>query len=123
MISQHIEELKLIAEFRGLVLNTKDFPKTPYYEDSNKKFIGYPDSLTYFTSSWEILMEVVEKIESMDYGFKMCRKVVEVYIDSTKEVIIKTKEKSRKESLFKAVVEFIKYYNQITNKKTVDCKK
>lgn len=63
--------------------------------------------------SWDKLMPVIEKIETMDYGFKMCRKVVEVYVDSTKEVIIKRKESSRIESLWTATVDFIKLYNEI----------
>jgi len=74
----------------------------------------HPMDLKY-DKSWDWLMPVVEKIETMDYGFKMCRKVVEVYVDSTKEVILKTKESCRMESLFKAVVEFINWYN--ANKK------
>lgn len=65
-----------------------------------------------YHSDWNWAMAVVEKVEKMDFGFKMCRKVVEVYIDSTKEVIIKTKESCRKESLFKALVEFVKLYNE-----------
>lgn len=65
----------------------------------------------YYDSSWQDLMPVVLNIESMDYGFKICRKVVEVYIDSTKETIIHKKETSKIESLYQAVVEFIEYYN------------
>jgi hypothetical protein len=68
------------------------------------KFMGeqYPSELDY---NW--LMPVVEKIEQGNYGFKMCRKVVEIYFDDTKAVILRTKEKSRLESLYKAVVEFM----------------
>lgn len=57
------------------------------------------------------LMSVVELFETMDYGFKMCRKVVEVYIDSTKEVIIKTKETNRLDSLYSAVCLAVEYHN------------
>ncbi len=59
-------------------------------------------------------MPVVEKIEKDNYGFKMCRKVVEVYVDSTKVVLIHKKEKSRIESLYAAVIDFIQWYNQQT---------
>ncbi len=75
-------------------------------DDANE----YSDEIKYH-KSWNWIMPVIEKIETMDYGFKMCRKVVEVYVDSTKSVIVKTKEASRMESLFKAVVEFINLYN------------
>lgn len=63
---------------------------------------------------WAFLMYVVEKIEKLDYGFKMCRKVVEVYIDSTKEIILHVKKSSREESLVEAIVQFLDwYYKQI----------
>lgn len=60
---------------------------------------------------WEWLMFAVEKIEEGNFGFKMCRKVVEIYYDDTKKVILKTKEKCRLESLWQAIVQFIDYQN------------
>jgi hypothetical protein len=102
-----------------------DVPNPDYKNENNPHWNNELETLAWSTlnsanyihdlkyhSSWDWLMPVVEKIEKMDYGFKMCRKVVEVYVDSTKEVILKTKESCRFESLFKAVVEFIKWYNE-----------
>lgn len=66
-----------------------------------------------FDSNLNYLNEVVEKIEKDNYGFKMCRKVVEVYFDDTKEIILKTKEDCRLNSLYKAVIEFLKWYNEL----------
>ena len=59
---------------------------------------------------WSFLIYVVEKIEKLDYGFKMCRKVVEVYVDSTKEIILHVKKSSREESLVEAIVQFLQWY-------------
>lgn len=59
-----------------------------------------------------LLISVVEEIEKGNYGFKMCRKVVEVYLDDTKEIIIRTKEDCRLNSLYKAVVDFLKWQNK-----------
>lgn len=105
---------KLIAKFMG----------NEPYEDSrygtlwnNPASDGVHEKTSFslkYNTSWDWLMPVIEKIEKMDYGFKMCRKVVEVYIDSTKETFIKTKESSRIESLFKAVVEFIELREKFT---------
>lgn len=64
-----------------------------------------------YHTSWDWLMPVVEKIERENYGVKMCRKVVEIYHDDTKEVIIKYKDKSRIDSLFIACYQFIEWYN------------
>jgi hypothetical protein len=103
---------KLIAEFMGFTYVNdapEDFPHGYYTHEEGNWFTV--DEFGYHLSyNW--LMEVVEKIETMDYGFKICRKVVEVYIDSTKENIIYCKENSKLESLYKAVVEFIIWYNE-----------
>jgi len=103
-------ENKLIAEFMQI-------PKCDRCGDldcGQYKFgVGnywHPKYMQY-SRSWDWLMPVVEKIETMDYGFKICRKVVEIYIDSTKEVIIKKKESCKIDSLYKAVIEFINFYN------------
>lgn len=58
--------------------------------------------------SWQLF--VVEEIEKLDFGFKMCRKRVEIYRDSTKEIIYTTKKSSRTESLFDALVYFCKWH-------------
>lgn len=60
-----------------------------------------------YHTSWDWVIPVVEKIEKLDYGFKMCRKVVEVYVDSSKEILIKTKEKNRFNSLWLAIVKLL----------------
>lgn len=60
-----------------------------------------------YHGDWNWLMPVVEKIEKKNYGFKICRKVVEIYIDDSKETIIHVKEESKSQSLFKAIVEFL----------------
>lgn len=73
-----------------------------------------------YDKHWDSLIPVVEKIEKGNYGFKMCRKVVEVYIDDTKEVIIRVKEKNRLQSCYKAVIEFVKYHNNL--EKVKNCK-
>lgn len=72
---------------------------------------GRDGELLPYEISHELMISVVEKIEKEDYGFKMCRKRVEIYIDSTKETIFEVKMGSRTESLFHALVWFVKYYN------------
>lgn len=64
-------------------------------------------------NDWNHIQSVVEKIETMDYGIKMCRKVVEIYVDSTKEQLFHVKKANRKESLKKAIILFINYYNSL----------
>lgn len=101
------EETKLIAGYLGLPITTK---RTKFSGGEETVPINYG-----FHDDWSWQMNIVEEIEKGNYGFKMCRKVVEVYFDDTKEVILKAKEKSRQESLYKAIVEFIKWYNKQKN--------
>lgn len=78
------------------------------------KFEGNPDVAfeeARYHDRWDWIMPIVEKIERGNYGFKMCRKVVEIYWDDSKELILKRKEKSRIESLWIAIVDFIQWYN------------
>lgn len=110
MTPEILEGNKLILEFDGWTIEPgMEKHGNPFY---NKGFAMVSVSQSEFYTSWDWLMPVVEKIEKMDYGFKMCRKVVEVYIDSTKEVIIKTKESCRLESLYTAVVQFIQWHSR-----------
>lgn len=60
-----------------------------------------------FHESYEDMLKVVELIETQGFGVKMCRKVVEIYIDDTKEPIVYAKKENRKESLFDALQEFV----------------
>lgn len=133
-----IETNAIIARFMGYEIDDTNqfFSGIHYYNmdsDTEKKYNeltiddvrsyteGFVWHYTYignrerrYDNDYGQLMEVVEKIEKMDYGFKMCRKVVEVYIDSTKEVILKTKESCRFESLYKSVFEFVKWHYTLT---------
>lgn len=66
--------------------------------------------------SYSMLMDVVEFIERKNVGIKICRKVVEVYMDSTKDIIVRRKERCKFESLYLAIVDFINLYNQDPSK-------
>lgn len=72
---------------------------------------GYePEEYEDFHSDWNWLMEVVEKIESLDYRFAITEFLSEV---SNEKLSIKSwKEKTKFENTYNACVEFIKWYNQ-----------
>lgn len=75
--------------------------------DLEAKFIS-PD----YHNDWALMMPLVVEIEKGNYGIKQCRKVVEIYYDDTKEIIIKEKHSNRMESLWHALVNFIKWKNE-----------
>jgi len=109
---------KICNEIHHSDLNAKPVPlsKEDQFIKEGKELInefvfGKKESKLPYDKSHDLMIPVIEKIEKEDYGFKMCRKRVEIYIDSTKEVIFEIKMKSRTESLFHALVWFLKYYN------------
>ena len=96
------ENNKLIAEFMGITPN-----EAGVYHVSKHK--GYSlDNLLYHTS-WDWLMPVVQKIESLGYVFTIQGGKAEYgeMISETQCFIAKDKLSST----YKAVVEFIKWHN------------
>jgi len=101
------ENNKLIAEFMGVVFHDDE---NQYY-DNNGLYIG--EELHYHTS-WDWLMPVVEKIESLDYDFQIgggigVARIVDVSLNRT-EVMreIEVSYPTKLEATYNAVVEFIK---------------
>ena len=65
-----------------------------------------------FHSNWNILMDVVEKIESLGFFFEI--KSNWVRITKKREIIVIRweQDKNKIEATYNACVEFIKWYNQ-----------
>lgn len=113
-----IENNKIIAEFMGLSkttmfynLKTGNYVKKENDDCDIQVEIVYlknkkPITNFYYHSDWNWLMEVVEKIEKMKFGFEVignyCH-IIGTYIYSTK--------KTKIEAVYLAVVEFIKSQN------------
>ena len=115
-----IEGNKLIAKFMGLSYCTK-YQYEGWYKNSehNHRICDF-DGLK-FNSSWDWLMPVVNKIESLplinDAGLcvliehSYCR----IYLDNWGEyttVVEKEKKKDKLNAVYLSIVEFIKWYNQ-----------
>lgn len=105
-----IEGNRLIAEFMGLPhhYDTDDNLMFEHCEDS----LIYPQDLGYHTS-WDWLMPVVEKIETLEDGDA----IVTIEMDNCQIVygldnaaLFDTSDKIG--NTYAAVVEFIKWYNQ-----------
>jgi hypothetical protein len=100
-----IENNKLIAEFIGV-----------YSEENGYDYTKIGNKGVCYHTSWDWLMPVVDKIESLDQDdvfdveFKMEKGAVEIICNKyqqSEEFCL-----SRLESTYKAVVEFIKWYNE-----------
>lgn len=106
---EYTETNKLIAEFMGLHQN-----KDPYEQDMwfNSENHLVHNGLKYHTS-WDWLMPVVEKIESMGYKFQMCRRRVTIKTDTNEIELFDTKGHSKLDAVYQSVSKFIQWYNSI----------
>jgi hypothetical protein len=115
-----VESNKIIAEFMGFTNeknigwydNEMRMPQIVYDVQNGNCF----DELL-FNSSWDWLIPVVEKIESLGY-FCMINKWTSVYSGSSLEIIaISTVEgKSKIENTYKACFIFIEWFNKNNQK-------
>jgi hypothetical protein len=102
-----MENNKLIAEFMGKKWHKEFFKDVCIISPSN---ISYK-----FHTSWDWLMPVVEKIESLGYEFFIVEDRIKIAhnTDHSIDTIINfTLGGSKREATYKAVVEFINQYNK-----------
>ena len=77
----------------------------------NPYFLCMSNNGLKYHSSWDWLMPVVEKIESLNYEFIIFRTTANINRGESQEFPYYQGE-TKKEAAYKAVVEFIKWYNQ-----------
>ena len=134
-----MEHNKLIAEFMGVKIGVDSYSYRPGQSDLLKE-----ENLNYH-KSWDWLMTVVEKIESLDlkeYGYQwegidgeteynngsICVEIEQdrcwIYMNLSLDPFHTFNEKSRGirfptkiEAVYAAVVEFIEYYNELITRK------
>jgi hypothetical protein len=104
---KRIEESKLIAAFMGRELHTDDIS----WFDEYYKPLRYED--------WNSLMPVIEKIESLYYIVRIHQNIciIKSSILGSKTVVTKqisnySEENTKFSNTYKAVVEFINWYNK-----------
>ena len=105
----NIDNNKLIAEFMEL-----KYKRGAYYDEYNKEKVKQDSNLK-FHSSWDWLMPVVEKIENINEWVRVeitNNSIIITYMGYNKITHGKTKIKT----VYKAVVEFIKWYNKKEDK-------
>ena len=101
---------KLIAEFMGIETDENGMYR---YTTSVDDYTT--DDLSYFEYSWDWLMPVVEKIESLGYEFFIVEDRVNVshnIYNSIQTIIDLTSSGSKINATYNAVIEFINEYNK-----------
>lgn len=131
MTQEEIKEgNKLIAEFMGgeLLEGRQD---NVYWFNKGHHLLEYRKAINRhafkYHSSWDWLMPVVEKIESLGYGFTVDPWGIEIieYISGNENSIVKfdrTDDEPKMEQYYYSVNKFIKWYNSLTtNNRTNEC--
>ena len=95
---------KMIAEFMGFKPNKNTGFEVLY----NEKTCEVLDKLKYHTD-WNWLMQVVENIESLGIVVEIRENVC--YIETSQGNYTSELEETKIQATYKAVVEFIKWYN------------
>lgn len=114
------EDNKLIADFMGLRhVDDDKYMKNLREMRVNGIFFeqGYMTSELRYYSDWNWLMTVVDKIESLNFSVEMNRQEEGDYqcLIVKKEIIVQTFSSNKMESVYQAVVKFIKWYEQNNN--------
>ena len=121
------ENNKLIAEFLDWEFDDlSETFETPFLKLVEPQAFGdeqfsskLQDFELEFHSDWNWLMSVVEKIENLQdenncaiYNVQIEQCFVEIIINHTSETIVEVDSNSKIEAVYKACVEFIKWYNE-----------
>ena len=113
-----MKDNKLIAEFMGCIhllpfKNTNSFKMNDNGTRTEEGKWYRLNELKYH-SSWDWLMPVIEKIERLGYAVNIYEQECRIFEDRTIKPKYKkiTYELTKIEAVYKAVVEFIKWYNK-----------
>jgi len=114
------ENNKIIAEFLGWTkIIDREGEITPFYNlpikfrnpNGIKEYIPIEGFI--FESDWNWLMEVVEKIESLEgIGIDFYKGCIDIYNEEVNLIRINRKGLTKIEAVYNACVEFIKWYNE-----------
>lgn len=123
------ETNKIIAEFLGwknhlkngsttkVFLNNKEYIQDWEYINEEKELLITPIEMK-FHNDWNWLMEVVEKIESLDGNIHICNNDVFVHFPKRCRKLIRVNGErlkiNRIEAVYNACVTFIEWYNKQT---------
>jgi len=105
-----LENNKLIAEFLGATFKENEFYFPAIVFKTGKNY--FENHELKFHSDWNWLMEVVEKIESLDYSFQILKNGWVVINDDDNEEVLESFGESKLNAVYGGCVEFIKYYNE-----------
>lgn len=106
---------KLIAEFLGYVQPHPDYPNSTYWYKKDES----PLTILSFNYDWNWLIKAVDKIEEIEDEEGFSQYVFEILMTSVNIIdnryalpVVETFERTKIEATYKAVIEFINFYNR-----------
>lgn len=116
-----MENNKLIAEFMGYSQPHPDYPTTTYWYKQGKE----PLTILSFDSDWNWLMGVVDKIESLGFVTEISGNIERSFAligiansnISISRVGYGVEFMNKKDATYRAVIEFITWYNEQNKQK------
>ena len=111
MKKETIEENKLIAIFMGY----ECFNPKSWCIVLDKNTTTGINTWAKYNSSWDWLMPVVEKIESLGFRVEIIGLTCSIYTNSEENIYVDEPAMTKTEATWQAVVEFIKWYNSQTH--------
>jgi len=106
-----LEGNKLIAKFMGAEID-ENFARFLNYSNDSVSGRGYHIFELLYHSSWDWLMPVVEKIESLkevESAFIIELNYCSIWVKDN--LVFNTEEKTKIKSVYKTIIEFIKWHN------------
>lgn len=101
---------ELLAEFLGIEMTTDGISQLYYTEDRSLRQIPK------FQTDWNWLMQVVEKIEGLNFAIKVVVNEALIFCEDWQSLdYIYAREKTKIKAVYNACVEFIKWYNNESN--------
>jgi hypothetical protein len=107
------ENNRLIAEFMGYpTYEMNGYMNVEFSEDNIRTIVD-----THYHSDWNWLMEVVQKIEDLDFIFSIHHEVVNIFNGECSNLIFNETfvGDTKLGTTYLAAVEFIKWYNEQSN--------
>jgi hypothetical protein len=100
-----METNRIIAEFMGIKVPIENGDEIERLAIQNGDELWYSHELEYH-DSWEWLMPVVEKIESLGFEFNIGGDVVRIF-DMNGNELIDTSASTKIQSIYQAIVRFV----------------
>lgn len=122
---KHITDMKLIADFIGLTWNVNEFESffehtfmasyanLQYWDDMDSDFNIDPYKYLRFSTSWDWIMPVIEKIETLSFEVIFYKLGCMIKFPNKEHLPIATNADTKMKAVYDCILLFIKWHNSL----------